>query len=201
MDANPQPQHPDATAPATRTRGFVRRVWPAAVFLTGMATVVLFGASGSGTMADPIKSVLVGPAAGGGEDVLLPQPIVETTATVVAQRGDLAGDQPGEIVLMEVTAYCPCVQCCGPRASRVTASGLSVDHNGGVFVAADTSLYPFGTRLVVPGYGEADEAVEVIDRGGAIRGNKLDVFYPDHQTALQWGRQILPVRVLPPVLE
>ena len=52
----------------------------------------------------------------------------------------------------------------------------------------------FGTKLVIPGYTGAP--VEVIDRGGAIKGNKLDVFFPTHDEALQWGRQFLDVTVV-----
>lgn len=99
------------------------------------------------------------------------------------------------VVRMEVTAYCPCTKCCGPSAQGVTASGLPVSHNGGRFVAADTSVLPFGTKLVIPGY-HAVGPVEVIDRGGAIKGKRLDVYYPTHAAALQWGRQWVDVTVV-----
>ena len=46
----------------------------------------------------------------------------------------------------------------------------------------------------IPGYHDA-EIVPVLDRGGAIKGNKLDLLYPTHERALQWGRQRLPVTV------
>lgn len=98
-------------------------------------------------------------------------------------------------VLMEVTAYCPCTKCCGKDAHGVTASGRHVSHNNGRFVAADTSVLPFGTKLVIPGYGNGP--VEVVDRGGAIKGNKLDVFYPTHEEARQWGRRWVEVIVSP----
>lgn len=97
-------------------------------------------------------------------------------------------------IMMEVTAYCACKKCCGPNAMGITASGLHVSYNAGKFVAADTSLLPFGTKLLIPGYDEAP--VEVIDRGGAIKGNKLDVFFASHQRALEWGRQTIPVTVM-----
>jgi 3D (Asp-Asp-Asp) domain-containing protein len=97
-------------------------------------------------------------------------------------------------IRMEVTAYCPCTKCCGENAQGVTASGHDVSYNNSRFVAADTDHLPFGTRLVIPGY--AGGAVEVIDRGGAIKGNKLDVFYPTHEEALEWGRQWVDVTVL-----
>lgn len=95
---------------------------------------------------------------------------------------------------MEVTAYCPCTKCCGKNARGITASGKPVSYNDGKFVAADTKVLAFGKQLLIPGYAGA--AVEVIDRGGAIKGNKLDVFFPTHQEALKWGRQKLKVLVV-----
>jgi 3D (Asp-Asp-Asp) domain-containing protein len=100
----------------------------------------------------------------------------------------------GRAIQMEVTAYCACTKCCGPNAQGVTASGKPVSFNNGRFVAADTSVLPFGTKLLIPGYH--GEPVEVADRGGAIKGNKLDVFFADHQEALRWGRQKLTVTVV-----
>ena len=98
-------------------------------------------------------------------------------------------------IRMEVTAYCACKKCCGPNAQGITASGKLVSYNGGKFVAADTRLLPFGTKLQVPGYHNG-ETVEVIDRGGAIKGNKLDLYFDSHQTALEWGRQWVDVTIL-----
>lgn len=98
------------------------------------------------------------------------------------------------VVWMEVTAYCPCSSCCGPNASGITASGKRVSHNGGRFVAADTRVLPMGTRLSIPGYHNG-KVVPVLDRGGAIKGNKLDVYFPSHQTAKKWGRRLIPVTI------
>lgn len=99
-----------------------------------------------------------------------------------------------ETVWMEVTAYCPCEKCCGEDAQGVTASGKPVSYNRGKFVAADTDLLPFGTRLSIPGYNGGQQ-VEVIDRGGAIRGQRLDVYFPSHAVAKKWGRRWVPVVV------
>src|SRR5688572_7720678 len=98
------------------------------------------------------------------------------------------------VMRMEVTAYCPCTKCCGPEAQGITASGKRVSHNDGKFVAADTRVLGFGTQLEVPGYANGLK-VEVIDRGGAIKGNKLDLYFPTHAEALVWGRQHLDVVV------
>ena len=98
-------------------------------------------------------------------------------------------------LLMEVTAYCACQKCCGPRAQGVTASGRHVTYNNGRFVAADTSILKFNTNLIIPGYAN-NKPVKVLDRGGAIKGNKLDVFFASHQEARKWGRQKLWVTVI-----
>lgn len=98
-------------------------------------------------------------------------------------------------IWMQVTAYCGCKKCCGPNACGITASGRSTVYNGGLFVAADTTLLPFGTQLKIPGYA-GDQPVEVIDRGSAIKGNHLDVFFSNHDRALAWGRRWIPVTVV-----
>ncbi|MBE3040551.1 MAG: 3D domain-containing protein [Chloroflexi bacterium] len=87
--------------------------------------------------------------------------------------------------LYRVTAYCPCKLCCGPKARGITASGTRADHP---LVAAPPEI-PFGTVLDIPGYGR----VKAEDRGGAIKGLRLDVLFPTHKDALQWGVQYLAV--------
>ena len=97
---------------------------------------------------------------------------------------------------MRVTAYCPCEKCCGKWADGITASGHKIQP-GDHFVAAPKT-FPFGTTMIIPGYplaGQAGEEVEVEDRGGAIKGDRLDVFFPTHQEALNWGVQILDVEI------
>ena len=100
-----------------------------------------------------------------------------------------------QVIRMEVTAYCACKKCCGPNAQGITASGRRVSYNKGRFVAADTDLLPFGKRLSIPGY-HGGAAVEVLDTGSAIKGNRLDVYFPSHQTALEWGRRVVNVTIL-----
>jgi len=104
-----------------------------------------------------------------------------------------AEDSRRRIVRMRVTAYCPCKICCGPKAHGVTASGKPVAANGGRFVAADRPI-PFGTLITVPGYANG-QPVPVLDRGGAIKGNRLDVYFPTHRQALAWGVKYLDVEV------
>lgn len=61
-------------------------------------------------------------------------------------------------------------------------------------IAADTSYYPFGTRMYVPGYGWG----VVEDRGGAIKGaSRIDLYFNSHSDALSWGRKRVEVIVEP----
>lgn len=77
-----------------------------------------------------------------------------------------------------------------PKAVGITADGTRATRGT---IAADTTHYPFGTRMFVPGYGWG----EVHDRGSAIKGpRRIDVFFPTREQALQWGRQKLTVQVV-----
>ena len=59
-------------------------------------------------------------------------------------------------------------------------------------IAADTDFYPFGTRMMIPGYGWG----VVADRGSAIKGPaRLDLYFDSHQEALNWGRRKVAVEV------
>lgn len=97
-----------------------------------------------------------------------------------------------QVVRMRVTGYCPCSQCCGVFSDGITANNHHIQP-GDTFVAADKS-YRFGTEMVIPGYN-AGQSVQVMDRGGAIKGNRLDIFFHSHQQALQWGVRYLDVRI------
>jgi uncharacterized protein YabE (DUF348 family)/3D (Asp-Asp-Asp) domain-containing protein len=54
----------------------------------------------------------------------------------------------------------------------LTATGVPVTQG---IVAVDPSVIPLGTRLFIPGYGNAIAA----DTGGGIRGDMIDLGYPD----------------------
>ena len=102
--------------------------------------------------------------------------------------------RPVRRVWMTVTAYSPDERSCGIYADGITASGKSVWTNGGELVAADRTWFAFGDLVSVPGYA-GDRVVPVLDRGGAIKGARLDVLYPTHEVAMRWGVQRLPVTV------
>jgi cystine transport system substrate-binding protein len=67
-----------------------------------------------------------------------------------------------------------------------TATGLPV---GWGVVAVDPSVIPLGTKLTIPGYGEAVAA----DTGGAVRGNTIDLWFPTLAQARAWGRRTVTI--------
>lgn len=102
---------------------------------------------------------------------------------------DTSGSVPqGVVERFVITAYCPCVKCCG-KTDGITASGERAVE--GVTIAADTNKYPFGTKILIDG-----SVYIVQDKGGAIKGNRIDLFFNSHQAALQYGRQIKQVTIL-----
>ena len=113
------------------------------------------------------------------------------TPTVPDYMEDLEDKTPApdyRVVTMKVTAYCPCEKCCAPYADGVTSTGKSAYSLG---VAVDPKFIEYGTVIEIPGYG----IVEADDCGGAIKGNRLDVRFPTHQEALNWGVKNLRVKI------
>ncbi len=109
-----------------------------------------------------------------------------------AYVGQMSRPEQWETVRMRVTAYCPCKRCCGKYADGRTACSHKI-RAGDVFVAADKKLR-FGTEIIVPWYN-AGSAVKVMDRGGVIKGNRLDVFFNSHKQARKWGVKYLDVKI------
>ncbi|HUO07779.1 MAG TPA: 3D domain-containing protein [Phycisphaerae bacterium] len=101
---------------------------------------------------------------------------------------------------LRVTAYSPDSRCCWPYPGTTTASGLSVKTNRGKLVAADTRLIPLHALVSVPGYA-GGATVPVLDRGGAIKGYRMDVLLPRFDQAKEWGSRLLEVKIYMPVDE
>lgn len=95
---------------------------------------------------------------------------------------------------MKVTAYSPDERSCGIWADGVTASNSTVWRNAMQLVAADTSVLPFGTLISIDGYA-GSAVVPVLDRGGKIKGHHLDVLFPTHDEAMQWGVHMIDVDI------
>ena len=87
---------------------------------------------------------------------------------------------------MNATAYC--------ETGSKTATGVwpTRDSNGVSTVAVDPNVIPLGTKLYIEGYGYAIAA----DTGGAIKGNKIDLYMNSNSECINFGRQNVTVHIV-----
>lgn len=104
----------------------------------------------------------------------------KTCAVYRHSDGPLEGaDYLGEF---QVTGYCSCSLCCGEKEEKLTKSETvpKAAHT----IAADPSVIPLGTRIVIDGVSYVVE-----DTGKAIKGNRLDIYFDTHEEAVRYGRK------------
>ena len=86
---------------------------------------------------------------------------------------------------MEATAY---------AGDTITATGVAPvrNPNGLSTIAVDPSIIPLGSKVYIPGYGEAIAE----DTGGAIKGHRIDLFLNSENECINWGRRNVTLYVL-----
>jgi uncharacterized protein YabE (DUF348 family) len=118
--------------------------------------------------------------------------VVAMGTKVIATQVSRSASAPkssGKEFYVNSTAYT--ANCNG--CSGVTATGVNLKSNPNAkVIAVDPSVIPLGTKVYVEGYGYAVAS----DTGGAIRGNKIDVFFPSKSQAYQWGTRRVKVKIL-----
>ena len=84
-----------------------------------------------------------------------------------------------------LTAYCPCVTCCEIWSSdplgKTTAIGVGAYE--GVTIAVDPKIISYGSKVYIEGVGVRIAS----DRGGGIKGKRLDVYFTNHADAKRFG--------------
>lgn len=97
-----------------------------------------------------------------------------------------------ELGEFKLTAYCACKKCCGKDQSDpaygITATGTTV--TAGRTIAVDPSVIPYGTEVVINGHTYIAE-----DCGGAIKENRIDIYFDSHEEALAFGVQYANVYI------
>lgn len=116
-----------------------------------------------------------------------PKPEIKAETDVVDAVSD-KGFSYSSVITMSATAYCPCSACCGSNSNGITASGIKACYG---VAAVDKRVIPLGTKLYVEGYGYCIAA----DTGSAIKGNRIDLCYNTHYSALHSGYGHTPVKV------
>ena len=112
---------------------------------------------------------------------------VNATSRATTSRTASAHSAGGTTKIFKVTAYCSCAKCCGGHASGYTSSGTKA--TAGRTVAA-SGQFSYGTKLLING-----KEYTVEDRGGAVKGDKIDIYMNSHAEALAWGVKYLPVQI------
>ena len=95
---------------------------------------------------------------------------------------------PTEPFIVNASAYTAAADECG-KSDGITASGLKVEENR---TLACPPAFPFGTKIAIEGMGE----YRCEDRGGAIKGNKIDIFVETKKEAFSFGRRNLTAQVI-----
>ena len=93
------------------------------------------------------------------------------------------GEPLGEFT---ITAYCACVACCG-KTDGITATGTTAAE--GRTIAVDPRVIPYGSTVTLYFADGTSYTYTAEDCGGAIKENRIDVFFADHQTAREFGVQ------------
>ena len=89
----------------------------------------------------------------------------------------------------KITAYCPCSKCCDNWADGITSTGVTATE--GRTIAVDPKVIPYGSIVEINGNRYVAE-----DCGGAIKNNRIDVYFDSHEDALEWGVKYYEVYIV-----
>lgn len=135
------------------------------------------------------------------KEQLTPQQLMD----LAAEKVSIPEEEPGEptytpsrggvrkrVVQARVTAYAPLDNksgICAEGDPTITATGTKVRRG---IIAVDPKKIPYGTKVYIPGYGEAIAE----DTGGALRnydGIAIDILVDTYEEAMQWGKRYMEV--------
>lgn len=119
---------------------------------------------------------------------------VETTIDTIEETTEEVTEEPDEFISLGtfyLTAYCSCEKCCGYWATVrpkdeygneivYTASGAIAQE--GLTIAVDPTVIPYGTEVIID-----DHVYIAQDCGGGIKGNRIDVYFNNHETACKFA--------------
>lgn len=133
------------------------------------------------------------------EDDELTRALAETIENSLGRDLNAPEEEPPEEVVETPQGYVPYTQMMSMEATAylptdgggagITAMGIPATYG---IVAVDPDVIPLGSRVYIPGYGEALAA----DTGGAIYGYRIDLCMEDYYQAMDFGRRNVTVFVL-----
>ncbi|MGB9638765.1 MAG: 3D domain-containing protein, partial [bacterium] len=116
--------------------------------------------------------------------IILKKPIDEVILVGIKEL-KLNENQISKVLEMEASAYTSGIGNVG----YYTATGHRVRKG---IVAVDPSVIPLGTKLYIQGYGYA----VALDKGSAIKGNRIDLYFENYNDVINWGRRRVKVFIL-----
>lgn len=116
-----------------------------------------------------------------------PKPVNQHTAAPAPAAAPPANGS--KEITVKATAYTASCEGC----SGVTATGINLNANPNAkVISVDPSVIPLGTKVYIEGYGEAVAG----DTGGAIKGDRIDIYMPSESQAIQFGAKEVTVKIL-----
>lgn len=123
---------------------------------------------------------------------------VETEIVILEEEPEeVVSDEKISLGKFKLTAYCSCEKCCGKwalnRPKDENGKDIVYGSTGNILVAGtsiavDPSVIPYGSQVEINGH-----TYTAHDTGGAIKGNRIDVYFDSHQEARNFGVQFAEV--------
>lgn len=120
------------------------------------------------------------------------EPTVNTSPTVTTCP-EIQEDELTSLGRFMLTAYCSCRKCCGSYAlnrptdkngNEIVYGAMGVKLKAGVSVAVDPRIISLGTKIVINGSTYIAQ-----DTGGNVKGRHIDIYFGNHQDAVNFGVQ------------
>ncbi|PFA67019.1 hypothetical protein CN378_11580 [Bacillus sp. AFS015802] len=113
----------------------------------------------------------------------------EEQAVKAVKTEDPKNDEVVKELNITATAYTAhCEGCIG-----ITKTGVDLLKNPDArVIAVDPRVIPLGSKVYIEGYGYA----RAEDTGGAIKGNRIDIYMEKEKDALQYGVRDVKVKII-----
>lgn len=161
------------------------------IFCAAVAVAFIFGLV-LGMYGKSAPSLAVAEGYGDSSAVIADVESVETEVSEVSETVEVTNvseistaGQSKSLGIFKITAYCPCERCSGEWGTRTSTGATATE---GRTIAVDPSVIPYGTEVVINGKSYIAE-----DTGGAIKGNKMDIYFDSHEAAESYGVQYVEV--------
>ena len=110
----------------------------------------------------------------------------KTIETETDREVDMQAAKPVSLGEFKLTSYCSCHLCCGEwaynRPNGIVYGAIGEELKEDYSIAVDPSVIPYGTEVIING-----KVYKAQDCGGGIKGNEIDIYFENHNDALEFG--------------